>query len=162
MSIEIKDYAFNNKEILLSNAIYVLPSNYYTETDPLKYYYPSTLPNFLKLAKKERLAVEVVGQGSNYNLSEKRSGEWFAPLLLISSLYASQNPTAVSIAVNMVSAYLVTCLNGRKDSSVSLDVVVIKDENIKATMISYRGPINGLSEIKDVIQKAVSDKKKSE
>jgi hypothetical protein len=88
---------------------------------------------------------------------QNNSYEWVGPALFVSAALISEDASAVSIALGVLSNYLTDFfkgVSGRK--SISLDVVVERTTSRSCKLVSYKGDIEGLKSLAEVI-KAVSD-----
>lgn len=166
MSVEIKDIEDVSKSInadsALLSSICVLPSNYRSSTDPDDYYYESSLLTLMKLAQQNGLSLKIVGKQDDFHLLEKRFGEWIAPILVIGSFYFSQNPMCVSIAISMIANYLTLIFRGIKNPTVNLTILARHDKHKKTRLVTYKGSIDGLKELPEIVKQTFLDMEKGE
>lgn len=90
-------------------------------------------------------------------MQEKSFGE-IGPILFISASLLSHDPYAVTIALNVVSDYLMDFLKGipRVNSNVKFSIVRQKSEE-NYERYDYNGPVNGLHEFMNVIRESQND-----
>ena len=136
--------------------LFFVPLNVEGSDEPI---FASTLPTMTKLAKQQGLAFGVYPTESPPQFLEQRSIDWFAPAIFISSLFYTQNPHAVSVALSMLANYLTAIFPGRNDVGARLDVYYRDDNRKVTTKIRYSGPVSGLSEIDATIHAVVNGKK---
>jgi hypothetical protein len=122
--------------------------------------FASSLPTVLKLARAEGVPMKVYKAPESPPLLDRRSSEWFGPAIFISSLFMTENPTAVSLALGMLSNYLTTLFSGREGVSVSLDIYVADDGTRTTTKVSYRGPVSGIRDLRGPLDAAVGSKRR--
>lgn len=77
---------------------------------------------FVKLAKLSNLPIHFLEDQHEVHFIENHSFEWVFPTLFISSLYLTQNPLAISIAINMISTYLLKLFPQDKTGKVKLNI----------------------------------------
>jgi hypothetical protein len=144
-----------------TNQIVLLPNNI-ESTEGEQNLYASSLPTVLKLARQHGLPVAVHGDVSSSALLEQRSVEWFGPAIFVSSLFASQNPHAVSVALSMLANYLTTLFSGRSDASANLDIYVRQDRAGTITKIKYNGAVSGIVGVKDTVDRVLNGQSSSD
>lgn len=132
------------------NKISLLPSDF--DSDPSSGRYHSNTLSFFKHS------------GSTLNLSflneptmllEQRSGEWFAPAMLITSQFMASHPNVVSIACNLVSSYIYDIFKGTAKPKVRMTVLCERKGTSKVFRIDYEGDVEGLSSLQTAIEKAL-------
>lgn len=157
---EINDFTNQiNFEMDFLSTICVLPNNYDSEIDPEKYYYSDSLSTVLKLSRQNNLVINVVGKENDYNFLETRGFEWVSPIFCIGALYASENQQAITIALSMIANYLTTIFSGKpeNDCTAKFDIFIVKEKDKKTKKISYKGPVNGLSELNETIKQVAAE-----
>ena len=136
--------------------ILLLPKNYESEDE--YYLYDNTLFTINKILNQS-------GVNSSYlddkpiQLLEQRSIEWFLPTLYISYSLYIENKELYEVALELIKEYILKSLpfTRREESSVKLKVIVEKSKNKITKRIEYNGPVEGLSNIKDSIEKICNE-----
>ncbi|MCT7493996.1 hypothetical protein ABE179_08980 [Aliarcobacter skirrowii] len=136
--------------------ILLLPKNYESEDE--YYLYDNTLFTINKILNQS-------GVNSSYlddkpiQLLEQRSVEWFLPTLYISYSLYIENKELYEVALELIKEYILKSLpfTRREESSVKLKVIVEKSKNKTTKSIEYNGPVEGLSNIKDSIEKICNE-----
>ena len=136
--------------------ILLLPKNYESEDE--YYLYDNTLFTINKILNQS-------GVNSSYlddkpiQLLEQRSVEWFLPTLYISYSLYIENKELYEVALELIKEYILKSLpfTRREESSVKLKVIVEKSKNKITKRIEYNGPVEGLSNIKDSIEKICNE-----
>jgi hypothetical protein len=86
---------------------------------------------------------------------DERGIEWLGPTLWISAILLSSNPQIISVALNVISAYLYDVFKGREsENTAKLTVFVEKTKSKTSKRISYKGPVSGLDDLKRAINTA--------
>jgi hypothetical protein len=142
---------FDDLAAAARNAILLVPVNI---EEPEGRPFASSLPTVLKLAKADGVPMAVFGSPAAPPLFERRSSEWFAPAMFVSSLFLSDNQNAVSLALSMLANYLTTLFSGRAGASVSLDLYIADTGTRETTKVAYRGPVEGIHAIQGVVEAA--------
>lgn len=137
------------------DSICVLPNN--ISTDDEKYYYSSTLPTVAKLLKEKGIPLHVVGSDGEPALLDQRSIEWFAPILFVGSMFYTQNPHAVSLALSVIASYLTDIFKGNLGSVANLTICLRDDGTQKTKKVTYKGPISGLRELSEAIETTMKE-----
>lgn len=89
----------------------------------------------------------------------ERSASLVAPVIFVSGLLFSQNPTAVSLALNIVANYVTEFFRGRLfQGNVKLEVIVeTKPHGGRTKRITYDGPVGGVHELSKAIEGLVNE-----
>lgn len=140
----------------ISDSIVILPHNYLSDE---KHEYHSTALSFYKYSK-DILDIHYFSEPEF--LIEQRSGEWFAPILYITSMAISNNPELVSIMCGVIANYVTDFFKGQKKPSIRLKVIYKETKTSKLTEISYEGDIEGLDKLEESIFKVASKNNKDE
>ncbi len=140
----------------ISDSIVILPHNYLSDE---KYEYHSTTLSFYKYSK-DMLDIRYLSEPEF--LIEQRSGEWFAPVLFITSMAISNNPELISIMCSVIANYVTDFFKGQKKPSIRLKVIHKETKSSKLTEISYEGDLEGLDKLKKSILKITSKNEEDE
>jgi len=134
-----------------SDKLLLLPNNWPTlKPEPV---YAESTESLRKLLVKKGIGVETLTPVTPHtHLRQERALDWVSPTLLVSSLLMTQNPAAVTIALNVISDYVTEILRGVKsDPRVRLTIVRSETTRRTAQKISYEGPVSGLHELVKVL-----------
>lgn len=155
MSIEIKEIE-TDKLGDASKKVILLPQNYLSGND-LNYH--STTLSFYKYSK-DHLDIEYYSEPEV--LVEQRSGEWFGPVLLLTSLAINENPQLPSIICSVIANYVTDFFKGQKKPNIKLKLIFKETKSSKVTEISYEGDTEGLSKLESSILEVAKKGKDSE
>lgn len=136
--------------LAVPNKISLLPSDF--DIDPSSGCYHS---NSLSFFKHSGTAMSLTFLNEPITLLEQRSGEWFAPAMLITSQFMASHPNVVSIACNLVSSYIYDIFKGASKPEVRMTVLCEKRGTSKIVRIDYAGAVEGLSTVQTAIDKAL-------
>ncbi|OCL81612.1 hypothetical protein AAW30_01828 [Arcobacter porcinus] len=136
--------------------ILLLPKNHELEEE--YYLYDNTLHTINKILNQ-------AGINSSYlndkpiRFIEQRSVEWFIPTLYISYSIYIENKELYEAALELIKEYILKSLpyTRREESTVKMEVIVEKSKNKITKSIKYNGPVEGLSNIKDSIEKICNE-----
>ncbi|NWF33499.1 hypothetical protein HH110_10660 [Stenotrophomonas sp. SAM-B] len=81
---------------------------------------------------------------------QQYSYEWFGPTLFVSASLLSQNPTALSVALGIITNYLYDLFKGATEGKASLKIVLERPDGT-CKQIMYQGPAEGMSEIASIV-----------
>ena len=129
-----------------THGIVILPYNYEANRD---YTYNSTSISFYKYAKN---SLDIKYFTEPELLVEQRSGDWFAPILFVSSVAITQNPELITIALSVIANYVTDFFKGKDSPNIRLKVVHKETKTSKVTEIYYEGKLDGLTNLKDSIE----------
>ena len=153
MNIETSDFDFtydiSNKD--LQNVL-ILPYGVDEEFKGKKEtLYTESSISVLKKLKQNDVHVDfAVGSPADSIYIENRSIEWFGPTLFFSLSLLSQNPTIVSICINVLSSYIYDIFKGKsEDPNVKCSFVL--EDNKKKRKINYEGPVSGLNKVEEIV-----------
>lgn len=136
--------------------IVILPHNYQSDE---KHEYHSTTISFYKYSRG-KLDIEYLTEPEL--LVEQRSGDWFGPLLFISSSALSQNPELISITCGVIANYVTDFFKGKEKPNIRLKIIHKETKTSKLTEISYEGGLEGLGKLEESINKIASKSGKDE
>lgn len=139
-----------------SEDVVILPHNYQIDEG---YEYHSTTISFYKYSR-DKLDIKYFTEPEL--LIEQRSGDWFGPLLFISSSALLQNPDLISIMCGVIANYVTDFLKSTDKSNIRLKVIHKETRTSKLTEISYEGGLKGLNKLEESINKVVSKSDKDE
>ena len=139
--------------------ILLLPHTWATEGDGPAYV--ESAESVRKLFAKDNVPAELLTPiTGKTRLITSRSQILIAPTLLVSSLLLTQNPSAVSLALNIIANYVVQLFAGLKHSpDVSLSIVQTTADGKTARELKYRGPAVGLPDVAKVLSEFASEKR---
>ena len=84
--------------------------------------------------------------------------EWVAPTLFISAGLVIENQNLVSMALNVISEYVMKLFRGVSgEKRVSLDVIIEKTNGKTCKRISYNGPVEGLESMGDIVRTVANE-----
>ena len=130
--------------------VVILPQNYLSDGE---YEYHSTTLSFYKYSQ-DKLKLDYFTEPEL--LVEQRSGEWFGPVLLFTSMSLSQNPELISITCSVIANYVTDFFKGQKTPTVRLKVLHKETKTSKLTEISYEGDLEGLAKLEESILKVAN------
>ena len=83
----------------------------------------------------------------------QRSAEWLAPTIFVGSMFITQNPYAVQVALNVLASYVSDLLKGRFPAPrVKVTIVVEQGKSKRCRRIDYEGPPSGLEAVADFLR----------
>ena len=149
--VDLKE-KINTLQLSLPGDMAFLPENIETVTDQNDFIFPETLIQLKKVFRANGIAITPFGSNSP-KLMARKTADIFLPSLFIGLGIASENPIVVSITLNVLSNYLTDFFKGTfEKKTVSLDIYVEKNGQKKITKIEYKGSIEGLKSLSDVIK----------
>lgn len=148
--------------VMKTDEITILPDNYESVTSSEEAIFAGPGTTVKKLFDANGVKTEFVAMKAHAWSGDNRGADWFGPTLFISSLMLTENQHAVSVALNVLSNYLSAAfgIGSSNDRGKARLNILVKDEATGVTKkVTYEGPIDGLKELKEVLQSAVSTEK---
>lgn len=149
------DKFLNKHNVNVLNNICIIPNGF--NNDEIDSHFASTLPTVMKILKNGNLQVGLVGGNEKALLLDQRSIEWFSPIFLIGSMFYSQNPEAVSIALSMIANYLTAIFSGKPKSVANFTIYLHDDQKKLTKRVNYKGDVAGISELSKVIESTMKE-----
>lgn len=132
-----------------ADEVVILPHNYQSDEN---YEYHSTTISFYKYARS-KLGIKYFTEPEL--LIEQRSGDWFGPLLLISTSALSQNPELISITCGVIANYVTDFFKSKDKPNIRLKIICKETKTSKLTEISYEGGLDGLDKLEASINRVI-------
>ena len=83
----------------------------------------------------------------------EHSADWIAPTLFVGSMILSENPFAVSLAIEIIKQYVVDFFKDSPSApTVRMDVIFESTAAKQCRKLSYSGPAEGLSELSNIVK----------
>lgn len=136
-----------------AEALVLLPASIERTSDGEQYIvYAASTTSVLKLLKSKSIPARLGGaKTGKIAYQENRGSEWFGPTILITSALLSQNPSAVSVAINVISSYVYDIFKGKADDPTAKCTFAYVGKAGRKRLY-YEGPTSGLSEIQKIIE----------
>ncbi|MCG9890497.1 MAG: hypothetical protein MH252_05440 [Thermosynechococcaceae cyanobacterium MS004] len=123
--------------------------------------YSTTTPTLRKLMRFNDIPLIFPHEDKNeVRYLELRSFDWYAPIIVVTSLFSTSNPTAINIALGIITNYLTDFLKGSSFHSKAHLKILIQQENGMDRRIEYSGPVEGIKEISMVINRLLIDNRR--
>lgn len=137
----------------------ILPLNFESAESINEFRQASEASTVKTLLRSERLPHdEIVDRKDRPPYVQNHSFDWIAPTLFVSAALISENPSAVSIALNVIGNYATDFFKGMSgEKMVKMDIVVEKSKGKSCKKISYEGSPSGLKDIADIIRSTSDD-----
>lgn len=139
------------------NQICILPDNVFRKKTEEEYFYAFSLPTIKKVLKQGDLKLHQFDSLASPNLIDQRGIDYFAPVILVGSMFFSQNPEAVNIALNLISSYLFKIFSNDNKAKANFTIYARDDKNKKTKRIHYDGPVEGIKDLGEVLEKTFKD-----
>jgi hypothetical protein len=113
-----------------------------------------------KLLKEADIPVDdILVPGRRPMYIKNKSADWAAPILFVTAAFYSQNPSAISVALNIIGNYATDFLRGRshEGDEAKLDIVVETKGRTSFKKISYSGPADGIMGLDSVVRRVLDD-----
>ena len=160
MGTTITDYTnvherANHLGCTIPQCIAILPTNFVSAATRADFLHLSEAATVRSLFRGHDLSMdELLPAPERAAYIQNNSFEWVAPTLFVSSCLMTENPAAVNVALNVLSAYIVELFKGspNTDRKVKIDIVVEKKGDWSCKKIHYDGDPSGLNELPPIIR----------
>lgn len=159
MPTEVEDYPYvrdklNDLGCRTPSEFAILPVNFETAESIDEFRQVSEASTLKTLFRSEDIPYdEVLEEEDKPPYTQNNAFEWVAPTLFVSAAVVVENPTYVTIALNVVSNYATDFFKGMSgDNTVNMDIVVGSSENKECKKISYEGPPEGLEDLGSIVK----------
>ncbi|ABD04786.1 hypothetical protein RPB_0074 [Rhodopseudomonas palustris HaA2] len=166
MATEISDficvrYHVKKFGIAAPEGFAVLPSNFTIAQSRSDFLIPSEGATVRALFRNEGLPLsEEFFEGARY--IQNNSYEWLAPTIFVSAGLLSENPSAVSLALGVLTNFisdLFKGISGKK--SVKLSIVIEDSADYACKKIDYEGDLEGLEALAPLIKKVADGRQRN-
>ena len=154
---EYCDVASKAKEFELNipSELAILPRNFDSAKSKNELYHESSTTTFRTLFRQHNIIeTKLEKEQEKFPSIQENEFAFLAPVIFVSSLALTQNPHALSAAINIISNYATDFFKGipgRK--KIKLDVVVEEQGKKRYKKIHYEGNPEGLKDINDIVGK---------
>ena len=94
--------------------------------------------------------------GERPGFIHNKSHDW-AAFIFVSGALLSTNPSAVSVALGIITNYLTETFRGTPDKKIRLDIAVERKGNKVSKKLTYQGDAAGLTEISESILRIANE-----
>ncbi|UOQ51113.1 hypothetical protein [Hymenobacter cellulosivorans] len=130
----------------------ILPENIEDAASVDEFVFTDTTLSVKKYLKKNGVNVDVVKTDTRA-YRQRRSVDFFAPVLFIGYSVLSENPELASVGLNVLSSYVYDIFKGTfGDKKVKIEIIVEVNPKKKYKSITYEGNVEGLNGLADVIK----------
>jgi hypothetical protein len=155
MDYETEDIEINEKltelNLALPSGLTFFPENFEAAKTSDDFVFTESIIDITKVFKSKSIEINQLGGDAN-KLRSRKNADWYAPAIFFSLHLITENPTIVSISLNVLSNYITDFFKGSfGEKKVKLDIYVEKKGKKKIKKISYNGSIEGLKELEKII-----------
>jgi hypothetical protein len=155
MDYEIEDIDLNEKltelNLVLPSGLTFIPENFDSAKTTDDFIFTESLADITKVFRSKSIEIKPLGGDSN-RLRSRKNADWYGPALFFSLTLITENPTIVSVSLNVLSNYITDFFKGSfGEKKVKLDIYVEKKGRKKLKKISYSGSVEGLKELEKII-----------
>lgn len=146
------DKKLSDLHLSITNDFCILPENIEDANSADEFVFTDTTVQVKKYLRKNGVDIAVIKNGENI-YRQRRSVDFYAPLLFIGYTVFSDNPTIASMGLNVLSNYITDFFKGSfLDKKVKIEIIVEVQPKKKYKSIKYEGSVEGLSGLSDVIK----------
>jgi len=165
MSIEVKPF-INVRERLMQlglhapTGIAILPRNLESASDKADLLHESSTPTLRILWRQGSLKEDrIEGPDDMIPTIHEKQATFIAPMLFISAALLSENPAAVSLALNILGNYITQVFKGDFGSKrIKLSIVVEATSSSSYKKIEYDGDTNTLPDLIELVREVSNDR----
>jgi hypothetical protein len=146
------DYKLNQLNIKLTGDFCILPENIEIANSPDEFIFTETATPIKKYLRQNGVNIQVI-DNENSSYRQRKSVDFYAPLLFIGYTVFSENSAIVSVGLNVLSNYVTDFFKGTfGDKKVKMEIVVETSPKKTYKSIIYEGSVDGMKELSNVIK----------
>ena len=84
--------------------------------------------------------------------SQNNAADWVGPIIFVAGSLWSQNPLAISVALNVIGNYLTDFFRGAETRKAKLEFIVEKTNDRTYKHLTYEGGAEGIAALEKVIR----------
>jgi hypothetical protein len=164
MSIIVEDYCVIADRAKLLGLVYprgmaILPRNFDSANTISEIVHEDSATTIRKLFRQQEVhETQVENPGQKLPRIQENAEDLLLPTLFVTADLYSQNPYLVSLAINIISGYAMDCLKGlTREGTVKMSLVFERDEKKISKRLRYNGPVSGLKDLEQAMQKFNDD-----
>jgi len=155
MNYKIEDIELNEKltelNLVLPSGLTFIPENFETAKTTDDFIFTESVMDITKVFRSKSIEIKPLA-GDSTKLRSRKNADWYGPAIFFSLTLLTENPTIVSVSLNVLSNYITDFFKGSfGEKKVKLDIYVEKKGKKKIKKISYSGSIEGLKELEKII-----------
>jgi hypothetical protein len=138
----------------IPDGIAILPLNFDDAKTKGDLYHASSAATVRTLWRQEKiLETRIEKEGDKFPSLQLNAAEWLSPVIFVSAAMWSQNPHAVSVALNVISNYLTDWFKGiAGEKTVRLTVVTEKTKTKNCVAVRYEGSVKGMKKLPAILR----------
>lgn len=149
--IEIEDRLAELK-LTLPARLTFFPENFETVETQEGFIFSESVIDLNKVFRKNNIPADNLGSAP-LKLRTRKYADWFGPTLFFSLTMLSENPTVVSLSLNVLSNYVTDFFKGSfGEKKARLEIYVETKRKKKIKKISYTGSPEGIRELEKIIK----------
>lgn len=139
-------------KFVTENDFYILPENIETANSSEDLVFTETTTEIKKYLNQNGVEIQILQEGS-LKLRQRKSVDFYAPLIFVGFSMLSENSTLLSIAINVLSNYVTDYFKGTFGSkNVKLEIIVETKPKKEYKSINYEGNVDGLKDLPKIIK----------
>ncbi|MBP1840755.1 hypothetical protein [Formosa algae] len=131
---------------------YILPENIETAKSSEDLVFTETTTEIKKYLNQNGVEIQVLQKGG-LKLRQRKSVDFYAPLIFVGFTMLSENSTLLTIGINVLSNYVTDYFKGTFGSkNVKLEIIVETKPKKEYKSINYEGNVDGLKDLPKIIK----------
>lgn len=157
MNYKVEEYnhlaeKFRRLELDISSSLIFLPENLEEAKSKEEFIFSDSLSDIEKIFRENNVSFSQLG-GYSDQYRVRKNADWWGPAIYFGASMLSENSTAVSIALNVLSNYLTDFFKGSfGDKKVKIEIYVEERQDLKFKKITYEGGVEGIKELENIIK----------
>lgn len=138
--------------IKLTSDFCILPENIETANSAAEFIFTETTTPIKKYLRQNGVNIQVI-EDENSSYRQRKSVDFYAPLLFIGYTVFSENSAIASVGLNVLSNYITDIFKGTfGDKNVKIEIIVETSPKMTYKSITYEGNVDGIKGLSNVIQ----------
>jgi hypothetical protein len=138
--------------LTLPDTLAFFPENLDSAKRKEEFVFPESMPDLNKIFRQEHVGISPLGLDTELYRSRK-SADIYLPAIFFSLSQITENPTIVSVSLNVLSNYIYdVCKGALSKKTAHVDLYIETKEKGKLKKLCYKGDVDGLKELNKIIK----------
>lgn len=130
----------------------ILPRNFDTATSKDQLYHEDTTSSMKKILKNAGIELTPLEKEEKFGAIQEHDLSWAGPLLYFPAAICAENPELIVHTITTIANFLKDFVGGLTTTQKAKLSVVTETKSGKFRKIDYKGPIEGLDKIPDIVR----------
>ena len=161
-NIQVLDYIDVDKKAkelgcIVPTKLCILPRNFPSATSKEELLHEENTATVTKVLKQDGIKFSPLeNENEKFSKISEHDSIWAGPTLYFAATWCLQNPDIILQTISIITGFLKDSLKGLSGGVVKLSVVT-KTKTGKFREVKYKGPVEGLKDVPDIVKSTFED-----